>query len=58
VAVAIALALYATARFAAGLLDRERRVNFDNARLFWHYTVGQSVVGLALVHGFPRLVGG
>jgi hypothetical protein len=23
--------------------------------IFWHYTVAQSVVGIALVHTFPRL---
>ena len=54
--VVIALALYALARRAAGLLDRVRRVNFDNARLFWHYVVAQTLAGLAMVHAFPRLV--
>ena len=29
---------------------------FDNARLLWHYVVGQNLAGLALVHGFPRWV--
>ncbi len=56
-AVSIVLALLAAARYAKGLLDRVRRVTFDNARLFWHYSVAQSLVGLALVHGFPRLAG-
>jgi hypothetical protein len=55
VAAAIALALFALARRAAGRLDRVRRVTFDNARLFWHYVVAQTLVGLLLVHGFPRL---
>jgi heme/copper-type cytochrome/quinol oxidase subunit 3 len=55
VAVAVILALFALARHAAGRLDRVRRVTFDNAKLFWHYTVAQSLVGLALVHGFPGL---
>ena len=57
IACALVLALLALARRRAGRLDRERRVSFDNARLFWHYTVGQSLVGIALVHGFPGLVG-
>jgi cytochrome c oxidase subunit I+III len=48
------LALHALARRHAGLLDRERRNVFDNARLLWHYVVGQNLAGLALVHGFPR----
>jgi cytochrome c oxidase subunit I+III len=54
-AVAIVLALFALARAHAGKLDRVRRVTFDNARLFWHYTVAQTLAGLAMVHGFPRI---
>jgi heme/copper-type cytochrome/quinol oxidase subunit 3 len=53
----VVLALFALARHATGRLDRVRRVNFDNARLFWHYTVAQSLVGLLLLHGFPRVAG-
>jgi len=56
-ACATLLALFALARRRAGLLDRERRVTFDNARLFWHYSVAQGLAGLAMVHGFPRLIG-
>jgi cytochrome c oxidase subunit I+III len=56
VAVCVCLAGLAVARRMAGRLDAARRVSFDNARLFWHYTVAQSLVGLAVVHGFPRLV--
>lgn len=55
--VTFALTLFVIARAVCGKLDAVRRVNFDNARLFWHYTVGQTLLGLALVHGFPRLVG-
>jgi heme/copper-type cytochrome/quinol oxidase subunit 3 len=55
-AVVITMALFAVARRIAGRLDRERRVVFDNARIFWHYTVAQTLAGLAMVHGFPRLV--
>jgi heme/copper-type cytochrome/quinol oxidase subunit 3 len=55
-ACAIVLALFALARHRAGLLDRERRVVFDNARLFWHYDVAQTLAGMAMIHGFPRLV--
>ena len=57
IATALVLALFALARHRAGRLGRIRRVSFDNARLFWHYTVVQTLVGLALVHGFPRLTG-
>jgi cytochrome c oxidase subunit I+III len=48
---------YVIARHVAGRLDRERRVSFDNLALLYHYTVAQSLLGLVLVHGFPRLVG-
>ena len=48
---------FAIARCIAGHLDRTRRATFDNLGLLWHYTVGQSLLGLLLVHGFPRLVG-
>jgi cytochrome c oxidase subunit I+III len=54
--VVVILALFALARRIAGRLDAQRRVTFDNARIFWHYVVVQSLAGLALVHGFPRLV--
>jgi cytochrome c oxidase subunit I+III len=47
---------FVAARHIAGRLDRERRVTFDNLALLFHYTVAQSLVGLALLHGFPRLV--
>jgi cytochrome c oxidase subunit I+III len=47
---------FVLARLFTGRLDRERRVTFDNLALFWHYTVGQGLVTLALLHGFPRLI--
>jgi cytochrome c oxidase subunit I+III len=51
------MGLYTVARSLCGLLSAERRVTFDNTRVFWYYTVAQGVIGLALVHSFPRLVG-
>jgi cytochrome c oxidase subunit I+III len=51
------MGIYTIARSIAGLLDNVRRVTFDNTMLFWHYTVGQALVGLALINIFPRLVG-
>ena len=47
---------FAVVRSFAGQLDNERRVVFDNLGLLHHYTVGQSLFGLLLVHGFPGLV--
>jgi cytochrome c oxidase subunit I+III len=54
----VVMAWFAQARQVAGRLDRERRVTFDNTRLFLHYTVAQSLLGVVVLHGFPRLVGG
>lgn len=48
---------FTIARQVAGRLDHERRVTFDNYRLLYHYAVGQSLAGLLLIHGFPRLIG-
>ncbi|WP_114942925.1 cbb3-type cytochrome c oxidase subunit I [Microvirga calopogonii] len=52
------MGLYTIARWLAGRLDSVRRTTFDNTMLFWFYTVGQGLVGLAVVHGFPCLTGG
>ncbi|OCK54920.1 cytochrome c oxidase subunit I [Bradyrhizobium sp. LMTR 3] len=53
----LAMTGFAMARSLAGRLDRKRRVVFDNLGLLYHYTVGQGLLGLLLVHGFPRLAG-
>jgi len=52
------MGVYTIARWLAGRLDSVRRVTFDNTMLFWYYTVGQGLVALLVVHGFPRLTGG
>jgi cytochrome c oxidase subunit I+III len=57
VLVVVLMALFALARAVRGKLDPVRRITFDNARLFWHYTVAQSLIGIVLIHGFPRLLG-
>ncbi|WP_291865539.1 cytochrome c oxidase subunit I [Bradyrhizobium sp.] len=51
----VIMAGFAVARSLGGRLDREQRVVFDNLSLLYHYTVGQSLLGLLLAHGFPRL---
>ena len=51
----VVMAGFTAARCVAGLLSRRRRVVFDNLMLLWHYTVVQSLLGLLLVHGFPRI---
>ena len=57
VAAVVIMSLFTAARYFTGRLDRERRVTFDNTALFALYAAGQGVLGLALVHGFPRLIG-
>ena len=52
----VVMAGFAIARRVAGLLNRRRRVVFDNLALLWHYTVAQGLFGLLLVHGFPRIL--
>jgi cytochrome c oxidase subunit I+III len=52
----VEMARFAIARRLASLLNRRRRVVFDNLALLWHYTVVQGLVGLLLVHGFPRIL--
>jgi cytochrome c oxidase subunit I+III len=54
----LVMGLYTIALWIAGKLDSVRRTTFDNAMLFWFYTLGQGLVGLLVVHGFPRLTGG
>jgi cytochrome c oxidase subunit I+III len=56
--IAAVMGLYTIARWWAGKLDSVRRSTFDNTMLFWHYTIGQGLVGLVIVHGFPRVLGG
>lgn len=54
-AAVLIMGLFTIARHVAGRLDCERRVTFDNTALLFHYTVAQSLIGLLLVHGFPRM---
>jgi len=51
------MGLYTFARSACGLINRERRATFDNTMLFWHYTVIQGLIALAVVHLSPRFLG-
>ena len=50
------MVLYTLARAWPGVSTRARRATFDNTMLLAYYTVAQGLVGLILVHGFPRLV--
>jgi cytochrome c oxidase subunit I+III len=56
-ATVLIMTAYTLARSGCGLLDRARRVTFDNTWLLWHYTVAQGLAGLGLVHLIPRVLG-
>jgi cytochrome c oxidase subunit I+III len=56
-ATVLVMAAYTLARAWRGLVDRTRRVTFDNTMLLWHYTVGQALAGLGIVHLIPRTWG-
>jgi cytochrome c oxidase subunit I+III len=53
VATALIMALFVLARSLLGKLDAVRRQSFDNTMLVWQYTVGQALIGLAVVQLFP-----
>jgi cytochrome c oxidase subunit I+III len=55
-AVAI-MGLFTVARLVVGRTDRERRNSFDYTMLLAYYAAAQTLLGLVLIHGFPRLVG-
>jgi len=56
VAVVTVMIGYTLARAWAGKLDARRRVTFDNTRLMGHYAMAQGLIGVLLLHGFPRLL--
>ena len=56
-ALLVLMGLFTVARSLAGKLDAARRATFDNTAILWHYTTVQGLVGLGLVHFFPRLIG-
>jgi cytochrome c oxidase subunit I+III len=48
------IAGFVLARLLAGRLDAARRSAFDSMALLGHYAAGQGLLGLLLLHGFPR----
>ncbi|KFB10140.1 cytochrome c oxidase subunit I [Nitratireductor basaltis] len=46
---------FCVARYYRGMLDRARRVTIENAAILFYYTVAQLLLGLVLIHGFPRI---
>jgi cytochrome c oxidase subunit I+III len=51
------MTLFTVARYAAGKLDSERRVSFDNTSLLGRYGAAQGLCALLLIHGFPQAIG-
>jgi cytochrome c oxidase subunit I+III len=45
---------FTVARLAAGLITDARRVTFESLALLICYAAGQGLLGLLVVHGFPR----
>ena len=54
--VALLMAAFVWLRSRLGRSDAVRQRDFQVLTLFWHYTTGLWLVGLLLVHAFPRLV--
>lgn len=52
------MSLFCAARHIAGKLDKVRWASLENTTLLLYYLIAQALVGLALVHGFPHLMGG
>jgi cytochrome c oxidase subunit I+III len=52
----VLMSAFTLARHFTGRLDSVRRVTLDNTALLLFYSVGQGLLGLVLVHGFPRLI--
>jgi cytochrome c oxidase subunit I+III len=47
---------FAIARHFTGKLDRIRWASLENTQLLIYYTAAQALIGLVLVHGFPRML--
>jgi cytochrome c oxidase subunit I+III len=56
VAAIVIMTAFVIARHYTGKLDRVRWASLENTQLLIYYTAGQALLGLLLVHGFPRMV--
>jgi cytochrome c oxidase subunit I+III len=56
VAAIIVVACVVLARLVCGRLSHTRRVTFEALALLTYYAAGQGLLGLLIVHGFPRSV--
>ncbi len=53
----VVMACVVLARLVCGRLNNVRRVTFEALALLTYYAAGQGLLGLLMVHGFPRGVG-
>jgi cytochrome c oxidase subunit I+III len=51
------MSAFCAARHVAGKLDRVRVASLENTALLLDYMVAQTLIGLLLIHGFPRVMG-
>ena len=47
---------FVLAKLFTGHIDTRRRAMIDNLTLLWLYAAGQGLLGLLLLHGFPRVI--
>jgi cytochrome c oxidase subunit I+III len=52
----LVMSLFVIARHFTGKLDRVRCATLENTSLLVYYTVAQALVGLLVIHGFPRMI--
>jgi cytochrome c oxidase subunit I+III len=52
----VIMSLFVIARHFTGKLDRVRSATLENTGLLVYYTVAQALVGLLVIHGFPRMI--
>jgi len=50
------MSLFVIARHFTGKLDRVRCATLENTALLVYYTAAQALVGLVVIHGFPRMI--
>tara|TARA_B100000678_G_scaffold291050_1_gene305984 strand:- start:2895 stop:5447 length:2553 start_codon:yes stop_codon:yes gene_type:complete len=57
IAAIVIMSGFVIARLAAGMVDKVRWASLENTNLLVWYVVGQALLGLVLIHGFPHVMG-
>ncbi|MGZ5029176.1 MAG: hypothetical protein ACXV8I_01080 [Methylobacter sp.] len=50
------MSLFVIARHYTDKLDRVRFASLENTNLLIYYTAAQALIGLLVIHGFPRVI--